>query len=93
MKCGSHQIISVSTNLDTISLDILLETVNRHTPRPILWCRDGLYRLVPSTILVNLIDTYNDHLKISEKQPSSFTIRWEQGVDVDPKIARILLGE
>ena len=93
MMCSSYQIIWVLTNLDTLSLDILLEAADRHVPRPILWGRDGLYRLIPVPVLVNLVDVYNDRKKISDTHVPSFTIRWEQGVDVDPKIAGILLGE
>lgn len=93
MKCSSYQIISVSTSLDTLSLDVLLESADRYVPRPILWHRDGLYRLIPTPILTNLIDVYNNRKKTLDTHISSFSIRWEQGIDVDPKIARILLGE
>lgn len=60
---------------------------------PILWQRNGLFRLIPKSVVVNAIDVYNTRLKTQDISAFNSSIRWEQGVDVDPKIAGILLGE
>jgi hypothetical protein len=59
----------------------------------VLWQRTGLFRLIPESVINNAIDNYNDSEKLDERQARQVRIRWEQGIDVDPKIARILLGE
>lgn len=63
---------------------------------PILWCKDGEYRVFPKEILANALDVsglqgahYSDkNTKIQHAQ-----IWWEQGVPVDNQVGRILSGE
>ena len=61
---------------------------------PILWQRSGLFRLIPREVIVNAIETGQSWQK-TVFPPINYGpwIRWEQGIDVDPRIARILLGE
>jgi hypothetical protein len=54
-------------------------------PRSVLWQRDGLFRLIPKSVIINLSDAH--------RTKHNLPIRWDQGADVDPKIAHILLGE
>ena len=71
---------------DTLTVVDMLDGYSPNRIRPVLWQRDGLFRLVPREVVINALDTRKDPV-------SGSNICWEQGIDIDPRIARILLGE
>lgn len=81
-----RETINVMTIIDdSDNISFLDTTVSDGVARIVLWCRDGLFRLIPRPVIINLSDAH--------RTTHDFFIRWEQGVDLDPKIAKILLGE
>ena len=82
---------TIVTDLDHIPIEELVRDCN--IPRLILWERAGLFRLIPRPIVANIIDNYTDWLKRENGSRFTFSVRWDQGIDLDPKIARTLLGE
>ena len=61
---------------------------------PILWGYKGLYKLIPVERVVNMAETLKDSETLSPiaKNKQVGTFFWEDGVTVDPKVARILLS-
>ena len=62
---------------------------------PILWCRGGSYVLVPKEVVQNAISSVEIYNKMASKQKTSpmVCIYWNQGVPIDNRVGRILLGE
>lgn len=80
------EMITVVNTLDSMSVSGVL--CGDEVPRSILWQRNGLFRLIPQPVVANAVDIYNIRFGKCD-----IVIRWEQGIDLDPKIAHILLGE
>lgn len=61
---------------------------------PILWCREGKYRVVPKEVVQNTINIMNMYAVSGEKrtQPTPI-IMWSQGIEINNLAGRTLLGE
>lgn len=63
-------------------------------PEPILWCRQGIFCIIPKQIIENIIDNLEMYQKISSKTIHPIVrITWDQGIPVDPKVGYALMGE
>ena len=63
-------------------------------PEPILWCRQGMFCIIPIQIIQNAIDNLKMQKRYSGKISSPLVFfTWNQGIPVDPKIGYALLGE
>lgn len=61
---------------------------------PLLWCRDGEFRLIPKEIIMNAVDL--SHIfKQTEMQrvPPMLFLRWSQGISISNQVGRALVGE
>ncbi len=68
--------------------------IHNKKPLPILWDCNGLFRTIPLERVKNMIDAIGDSKNLSpiakDRQVGKFY--WEDGIDVDPKVAKILLS-
>ena len=62
--------------------------------QPILWCREGEYRVVPKEVVQNAIDVINMFAVSGDKctQPVP-VIMWPQGIPISNLAGRALIGE
>lgn len=61
---------------------------------PILWCRDGEYRVVPKEVVQNAISLMNMYTAFSDKHACpSVVILWNQGIPISNQAGRALAGE
>ena len=61
---------------------------------PILWCRDGLYRIVPREIIRNAVDTISMYtISGGKRTPPTPVILWSQGIPISNQAGRALVGE
>ncbi len=81
--------IHVSCELDKINLRSDMIKI-----LPILWNRDGEYRLVPKEVVQNAINSVKAYSKMAGKITHPIVcIYWDQGVPVDNQVGRMLSGE
>jgi hypothetical protein len=61
---------------------------------PLLWCRDGEFRLIPKEIIMNAVDL-SHMFKQTEMQcmPPSLFLTWSQGIPISNQVGRALIGE
>jgi len=61
---------------------------------PVLWCRDGQFRLVPKEVIQNAVSIYETlrQQEIKVKIPATI-IMWSQGIEISNLAGRALLGE
>jgi hypothetical protein len=77
--------------------------INEHSDRikamfltvlPILWNRDGEFRVVPKAVVQNAIDNKTMYEKLSDKTISPMmAIMWSQGIPISNLAGRALVGE
>lgn len=81
--------IYIETN-DIISID----KVMGGKIDPILWCRNGEYRIIPREVVGNTIDILNMYVASDGKrtQPTP-VIQWSQGIPISNQAGRVLVGE
>lgn len=60
--------------------------------KPMLWCRCGVFKLVPVSIIREALHACDICMSDGTLVYEIF-ITWDQGVDVDPVIGNMLLGE
>lgn len=61
---------------------------------PILWCRKGEFRLIPNTVIKNLIDSAEIYAKLASKAINpQLQLMWGQGVPISNQAGRALIGE
>lgn len=61
---------------------------------PILWCRDGEYRVVPKEVVQNAINIMNMYVAFSDKRTCpEVVILWNQGIPISNLAGRALVGE
>lgn len=61
---------------------------------PILWCRDGEYRVVPKEVVQNTISMVNMYAAMGGKRtPPELQITWSQGIPISNLAGRALIGE
>jgi len=64
------------------------------TVLPILWNRDGEFRVVPKAVVQNAIDNLEMYEKLSNKTISPMVvIMWSQGIEISNLAGRALIGE
>lgn len=73
---------------EVVSIDSYLEGLLRKEARPVLWCRDGLFRIIPIEIALNILEYAAAHLF---HNPANY-IYWEEGYPIDSKIGYALSG-
>ncbi|KKN47570.1 hypothetical protein LCGC14_0661380 [marine sediment metagenome] len=61
---------------------------------PMLWCREGEFRLIPKEVMLNFMDlaeiNNKTQGKITNPQPQ---IMWSQGIPISNQAGRALVGE
>lgn len=80
---------------ETIGIDkTILEKITGLGTVPLLWNRDGEYRLVPKEVVQNAISVVNSFSYLNSKtMRPGVCIYWNQGVPVNNQVGRILTGE
>ena len=64
------------------------------TSLPILWNRNGEYRVIPKAVVQNAIDNKAMYEKLSDKTVSPIvSIMWSQGIPISNQAGRALVGE
>ena len=93
MKIGNYLIIKEPS--DTFCADgIVLDLATDKKTVPILWCRDGMFCLIPKEIIQNAIDVSGSLRDINLKRtPPKLYFFWNQGIPVSNQAGRALLGE
>lgn len=61
---------------------------------PLLWCRNGEYRIVPTGVIKNAINLMSMYAMSNGKrtQPAP-VIMWSQGIPISNQAGRALIGE
>jgi len=61
---------------------------------PVLWCRDGEFRLISKEIIMNAVDL-SKLFKQTEMQcmPPTLFLTWSQGIPISNLAGRALIGE
>ena len=73
---------------DNFLLGCPLETL------PIVWNRDGLYRVVPREVVENAVDSLEMWDKLTDKVTHpKVLIVWNQGIPISNQAGRALMGE
>jgi len=72
-----------------------IHDINEHgLISPILWCREGEFRLIPKAIIKNLIDNAEMYAKLASKTiHPQLQFMWDQGIPISNQAGRILFGE
>ena len=73
-----------------------IDYVNKHgLVSPILWCRDGEFRLIPKPVILNLIADADMYAKMDcvKTTHPKLIIFWSQGIPISNQAGRALLGE
>jgi len=61
---------------------------------PILWCRDGEFRLIQKEVVLNLIDLAESFAKAQGNTTNpQLQIIWSQGIPISNQAGRALVGE
>ncbi len=61
---------------------------------PILWCREGEYRVVPKEVVQNTINTISMYAASDGKRTNPApVITWSQGIPISNQAGRALVGE
>ncbi|KKN69765.1 hypothetical protein LCGC14_0437110 [marine sediment metagenome] len=80
---------------DTIFLaEVLLDALTGGEINPVLWCRDGQFRLVPKEVIQNAVNLYETlrQQEVKVKIPATI-ILWSQGIPINNAAGRALIGE
>jgi len=61
---------------------------------PILWCRDGEFKLIQKEVVLNLIDLAEAFAKVQGNTTNpQLQIMWSQGIPISNLAGRALMGE
>jgi hypothetical protein len=61
---------------------------------PILWCRDGEYKVIPKEVVQNTINVMNMYTEFDGKRTNPVpVIMWSQGIPISNLAGRALVGE
>jgi len=61
---------------------------------PILWCKEGEFRLIPKEVIANLLDLADIFAKSSSVcVHPELQIMWSQGIPISNLAGRALIGE
>ncbi len=80
---------------DTMIIDkSILEKITDFGAVPMLWCRDGLFCVIPKEVIQNAMDLAESYQQTDLKcTPPVITIRWSQGIPINNQAGRALIGE
>ena len=80
---------------DTMVIDkSILEKITGLGTIPMLWCRDGLFCVIPKEVIGNAINNCKSFLQTDLKRtPPVITIHWSQGIPISNLAGRALIGE
>ena len=80
---------------DTMIIDkVILEKITGLGTIPMLWCRDGLFCVIPKEVIQNAIDLAESYRQTDLKCAAPIiTIRWSQGILINNQAGRVLIGE
>ena len=92
MKISERSFIMVTESSGTIIVDDYLEGLLRKEVRPILWCRDGLFCVVPAEILMNVLETIDVFIKAGNSKSYIARLTWGQGYLLPYDVGHILIG-
>lgn len=93
MKTGYYLIIKRSSNSLLIDKTIFDLATDRKAD-PILWCRDGMFCLIPKEVIQNAIDRYEMSRQADLKVTSpTLSFVWNQGIPISNLAGRALVGE
>ena len=90
MIITERSFILVTESSDTIVVDDQLETYLRQEVRPILWFRDGLFNIVPTATLQNILDGIDNAKKTFNIRSDNIQIAWGQSLEVRGDVGRLL---
>lgn len=63
-------------------------------PMPLIWNLNGLYRIISTQQVENRIELIRDHKNIPILNKFEVDLfNWDEGIDLDPKIVRLLIGK
>lgn len=77
-------------------LKLNLDEEDNYLFLPIIWNRNGLYKIIPVALIKNMVSVIRDAQKhYSEKQfkPNFAVLYWYNGINIDANSARLLLEE
>ncbi|KKN45299.1 hypothetical protein LCGC14_0684520 [marine sediment metagenome] len=61
---------------------------------PLLWCRDGEFRLIPKEVVMNAVNLSKIFQQIDLKYtPPMIFFVWSQGIPISNQAGRALIGE
>lgn len=63
------------------------------TPLPIIWNRDGEFRVIPIAVVKNLMDIIETHKVPNKITNPQLQIMWSQGIPISNLAGRALVGE
>lgn len=80
---------------DEIIIDkSIFERLTDFGAMPILWCRNGLFCVIPEEVTLNAINSAKSFQQIDLKRiPPIVTIQWSQGIPISNLAGRALAGE
>jgi len=80
---------------DRIIIDkTIFERLTNMGAMPILWCRDGLFCVIPEEVTLNALNSAKSFQQIDLKQtPPVVEIHWSQGIPISNQVGRALVGE
>ena len=72
----------------------ILEKITGLGTIPILWCRDGLFCVIPKEVVLNAINSAKSFQQTDLKRtPPIIIIHWSQGIPISNLAGRTLIGE
>lgn len=72
----------------------IFEKITDFGAMPILWCRDGLFCVIPKEVTLNAIESVKSFQQTDMKYtPPIITIQWSQGIPISNLAGRALAGE
>ena len=61
---------------------------------PLLWCRDGEFRLIPKEVVMNAVNLSHMFKQIEmQRILPMLVLRWSQGIPISNLAGRALIGE
>ena len=61
---------------------------------PLLWCRNGEFRLIPKEVIMNAVNLSHMFEQTEmQRVPPMLFLRWSQGIPISNQAGRALIGE
>ncbi|KKL70971.1 hypothetical protein LCGC14_2099580 [marine sediment metagenome] len=72
----------------------ILERMTGFGTGPMLWCRNGLFCVIPKEVIQNALETFNIYNNVEGKiLTPNVVIMWSQGIPISNLAGRALVGE